>query len=242
MGHEQHAGTCMNAYCENQGARLSVTSCSPCVQAAALAPIAKALGLSLPELNEWLTEQATPVTARLDLRGQCLPITTVPVVVQFLERERAATACVGSNQFSPSAFFQMLDAEGPAAWAMFNMDRLSLMWAANDMEVGHMAAAAYHQGKQVDFLQALAALQTKHHERMAELHELFKQGHEHKETCAQHQQRMGELGELQRHCQQHLGELRPDVDNLRGAYQHSNQYKRKEGHQCQGYKLPFRHR
>ena len=68
-----------------------------------------------------------------------------------------------------------------------------------------MAAAAYRQGEQVAMLQALAALQTQHHERMAELQELLKQGQEqHKETRVQHQQRMDELGELQRHCQQHL--------------------------------------
>ena len=109
------------------------------------------------EVEVKLAALPSPVTQRIDLRNNHLPLSVIPVLITFLREGRAAGAavCVGSNSFSFEAFHRMLlDAN---AMDLFETDRLTLGWTEQELSVGRMAARALADDRIVQLTEAIKA-------------------------------------------------------------------------------------
>lgn len=111
-------------------------------------------------LEQELNAMNQDAHVRIDMRSMHLPLAALDVLVVFLRRVPTASACVGNNLFSFDAFCSKLDEIG--AMDLFNMDRITTGWTAQEVAVSHMASHARADGRILQLTEAIEKMRTAH--------------------------------------------------------------------------------
>ena len=115
---------------------------------------------SASQLENDLNGLGKPVSARIDLRCNDLPLSCLDCLVRCLRHDKSVSICVGNNSFDFAAFYKEL--QQMDAVALFETNRITLGWTSQDIEVGRLAAAALKEDRVLQLSEAMAAMQKEH--------------------------------------------------------------------------------